>query len=84
MTKRFAIIENGVVVNLVLADDEYAAEQGWVFAPDYVDGKVLSTKWLYNGSTFIQPDVVITTKPEPTKEELLAQLAELTAKIQTL
>lgn len=33
---RYAIIENGTVVNIVLADEEFAAEQGWVAAPAYV------------------------------------------------
>ena len=64
MTKRFAVVQDGIVVNLVLADDEYAAEQGWIFAPDYVDGHAVSTKWLYNGSTFIKPE----TPPEETSE----------------
>lgn len=31
-TKKYAIIENGIVENIVVATPEYAAEQGWIEA----------------------------------------------------
>jgi hypothetical protein len=33
-TKKYAIVENGVVLNIVVATPEYAEEQGWVEAID--------------------------------------------------
>jgi hypothetical protein len=77
----FAIIENEKVVNTVVAEADHAAEQGWVALPDgagidwdYVDGQFVDNRPV--------PEVV--TPPEPTKEELLAELQALTAKINAL
>jgi len=77
----YAIVENDAVVNVVLADEVYAAEHGWVFCPDGV-----GIGWGYASGQFVdnrpQPEVV--TPPAPTKEQLMAELAVLTAKIQAL
>ena len=77
----FAIIENGKVVNTVVAEADYAAEQGWVASPDavcidwdYIDGQFADNRPV--------PEVV--TPPAPTKEQLLAQLQALQAQIQAL
>jgi hypothetical protein len=77
----FAVIENGKVINTLVADEAYAAEQGWIeltgyagIGWDYVDGQFVDNRPV--------PEVI--TPPAPTKEELLAQLAELSAKIQAL
>ena len=79
MTNRYAIIENGVAVNVVVADAEYAAQQGWVACPDAGPG------WTYADGIFTAPVVVEPTPaPAPTKEELMAQLAALSAQIQAL
>jgi hypothetical protein len=51
---RHAIVQGGIVVNVVLAEPEFAAEQGWVLAPDEV-----STGWLYDGSTFSPPPPIV-------------------------
>jgi hypothetical protein len=75
---RYAIIKNGVVDNVVLADAEFASEQGWVECPDASPG------WNYDGTNFIKPDPIPETVPQVTKEELLAQLQALTAKIEAL
>jgi len=76
---RYAIIENGVVVNVVIADAEYAAQQGWVDCP------VAGPGWTYANGVFTEP-VVVEPIPAPalTKEELLAQLNALSAQIQAL
>lgn len=83
MSNKYAIIENGKVVNTVVADDEFAAEQGWVLLTGDA-GK----DWEYVNGQFIdsRPVLVETTEstPEPTKEELLAQLNALAAQIQSL
>jgi hypothetical protein len=78
---KFAIIENEKVINAVVAEADYAAEQGWV----ELTGNA-GIDWDYINSQFVdnRPVPVVTTPSAPTKEELLAQLAELSAKIQAL
>lgn len=77
----FAIIQDGKVVNTVVAEADYAAEKGWVSLPDgagidwdYVDGQFIDNR----------PVPAVVTPPAPTKEELLAQLNALAAQIQSL
>jgi hypothetical protein len=80
MTNRYAIIENGIVVNVVVADAEIASTNGWIACPDAGSG------WKYDGAAFVEPDPIpepIPT-PAPTKEQLLAQLNALQAQIQAL
>ena len=50
MVSSYGIIKNGVVVNTVLAEANYASGQGWLLLPDGV-----GPAWLYNGSTFSAP-----------------------------
>lgn len=82
MTSNYAVIENGKVVNAVVAKADFAAEQGWVLLPegagidwDYVDGEFVDNR--------PTPEVIL-PPPAPTKEELLAQLQALTAQINAL
>jgi hypothetical protein len=76
---RYAIIENGIVVNVVLADTHIAHINGWVACPDAGPG------WTYADGVFTAPVVVEpVAPPAPTKEELLAELQALTAKINAL
>jgi len=93
MTNKYAIIENGVIVNMAAADAEFAAQQNWVLAPDYVDGEVVTNGWIYDGSNFTAPPVteVVTpplvtevVTPPPTNAELQEQLAILQAQIALL
>ena len=80
----FAIIENGKVVNVVVAEADFAAEQGWVELTghagidwDYVNGQFVDNRPI--------PEVVTPpVAPAPTREELLAQLNALAAQIQAL
>jgi hypothetical protein len=79
MTNRYAIIENGVVVNVVVADAEIASANGWIDCP------VAGPGWTYANNVFTASVVVEpVAPPEPTKEELLAELQALTAKINAL
>ena len=80
MTNRYAIIENGLVANVVVADAEFAAQNGWIACPDAGPG------WQYDGTAFTELDSILepTPAPAPTKEQLMAELAALTAKIQAL
>jgi hypothetical protein len=65
MVKPYAIIEDGVVVNIAIAEEDFAAEQGWVFLPFGV-----GIDWLYDGAAFSPPLGVVPT---------LAQLSDLRA-----
>ena len=77
----FAVIQDGKVINAVVAEAEYAAEQGWVALPDNA-----GIDWDYINGQFVdnRPIPEVIPYVEPTKEELLAQLAELSARIQAL
>jgi hypothetical protein len=78
----YAIVENGLVTNTVAAEPDYAAQQGWV----QFDGEV-GIGWGYANGQFVDTRVIpppVDAPPTPTKEELMAELAALTAKIQAL
>lgn len=79
MSNRYAIIKDGLVANVAIANVEFAATQGWVECPDAGPG------WTYANGTFTAPIVQEPTAPAaPTKEQLLAQLNALSAQIQAL
>ena len=77
----YAIIENNVVVNNVVADEDYAAEQGWVLLPEGV-----GIGWEYINGQFVDNRPVPDPVPvvQPTKEELLAQINALMQQVQAL
>lgn len=77
----FAIIKNGKVTNVVVAEAEYAAEQNWV---ELTDGAGID--WDYVDGQFVDNRIAseADTPPTPTKEELLAQLQALQTQIQAL
>lgn len=54
MANRIAIIENGVVVNIILADPGWLADNGLngIVIPDDL---TVSIGWLWNGDSFAQP-----------------------------
>jgi hypothetical protein len=76
---RAHVIENGIVVNTILVDS-------LDFMPNLVEATEGSIGWLFDGQTYTNPNppVVVEPPPAPTKEELLAQLQALTAKIEAL
>lgn len=81
----YAKIENGVITNIVVADADFAAEHGLIEFPTYIGDKAVGIGWKYDGTNFTAPDPI----PEPvittlSKEQLLAELQALTAKIQSL
>ena len=52
--KKYVVIENGVVTNIVLATPEYAAEQGWIEYPeDTLD--IPAIGMLYQDGDFLPP-----------------------------
>jgi hypothetical protein len=73
-------LENNRVAQVEQESFEVALPLFWVDCPDEV-----TTEWTYDGSAFnapVQPDPIAV--PTQTKAELLAQLQELTAKIEAL
>lgn len=86
MTKKYGFIVDGVVENVILAEEDFAAEHGLVEVPEYVNGEACGRGWLYDGTNFTKPVEVEVSVASviPTKEELFAQLQELQAKIQSL
>ena len=53
-TKKYAIIENGIVANIVVATPEFAQEQGWVEAIDpTVDAPGAQIGGLYENGKFL-------------------------------
>ena len=77
----YAVIENNKVVNLCVANSVDAKPNNWVLCEnggigwDYIDGQFVD-----NRPVPVEPEPA----PAPTKEQLMAELAALTAKIQAL
>lgn len=72
------VIENGVVVNTILVDS-------LDFMPNLIEATEGGIGWTYaNGVFTAPPEPEIVTPSNPTKEELLAELQVLTAKINAL
>jgi hypothetical protein len=79
--QNYAIIENGKVINTVVADHDYASAQGWILLSDGA-----GIDWDFINGQFVdnRPAPEVVTPPAPTKEQLMAELAALTTKIQAL
>jgi hypothetical protein len=79
--KNYAIIENGKVINTVVAEADYAATKGWVeLTSGGIDWDYVNGQFVDNRPVAPEPEPA----PAPTKEQLLAELQALTAKIQAL
>jgi len=63
MSKNYAVLENTLVVNIVVSDNVYAQQQGWV---ELVGDA--SIGWTYVNGEFIPPAPI-----PPTPEEIQAQ-----------
>ena len=82
---RFAYIENGIVYDSIMVRPET------VFYPHYASLFVevpeeVRSGWRFDGTNFTPPvkPQIPEVPAEPTKEELMAELATITAKIQAL
>ena len=71
MVKTYAVIENGVMVNVALAEADFAAEQGWVLLPH---GVILGST--YDGETFGPPLGIVPTQQEQSDLRAAAYRAE--------
>ena len=79
MSNRYAVIENGIVTNVVIGQPAITENEILVECPNAGPG------WKYIDGQFVEPDPEpVVTPPAPTKEQLMAELAALTAKIQAL
>jgi len=65
---KFAIIENGIVANVVVADE--ALESNWVETDQAGPG------WLYQNGEFLPPPPVVPTKAEQEAKRKAAYTAE--------
>ena len=78
---KYAVIENGKVINTVLAETDVAAERGWILCTEEA-----GIGWDYTNGQFVDnrptPEVVVS--PTLTKEQLLAQLQTIQSQIQAL
>lgn len=82
MVKNYAIIKDGIVVNAAASEEDFAAEQGWVLLPERA-----GVGWSYIDGQFVdnRPPIPEYVEPTaPTIEELLAEVAALTARIESL
>ena len=71
-------IENGVVVNTIEVES-------LDFMPNLVEATEGGIGWTYaNGVFTAPPEPEVVVPPAPTKEQLMAELAALTAKIQAM
>jgi len=75
---RYAIIEDGLVINVVIGQPELAPNQ------ILVECENAGPSWTYADGVFTAPVVVEPTVVTPTREELLVQLNALSAQIQAL
>lgn len=78
----FAVVSNNKVVNIVVAESDYATTQGWVSAPNSVciGFDYINNQFIDNRPPVVEP----TLAPEATKAELLAQLQALSDRIDAL
>ena len=90
--KKYALIDNqNIVRNIVLWDGETEWTPPDGLQPLDVENIKCDMGWVYDGSAFTAPEVVVVTPeptpepaPTPTKEELLAQLQTLSEQIQAI
>ena len=90
MYKYALINDQNIVSNLVLWDGETEWTPPNGLQPLNVENIECAIGWVYDGSVFTKPEVVVVPEPTPepaptpTKEELLAQLQALSEQIQSL
>jgi hypothetical protein len=85
---KYALINSqNIVDNIVLWDGGESWQPPENMTCINVENIECDLNWVYDGSAFTAPEVIVVTPeltPEPTREELLAQLNELSVQIQAL
>ncbi len=71
---KFAVIEDGVVTNVILANSEFEIEGAMLVT--LADDSVVSVGWTYQGDEFIAP-IVETVSASPTPPEGALPVTEL-------
>jgi hypothetical protein len=82
---RFAYINNGIVYDSIMVRPESIFNAS--YAAQFVEvPKEVRSGWTFDGTNFAAPpeSIPIPAPPAPTKEQLLAELQALTAKINAL
>lgn len=82
---RFAYINNGIVYDSIMVRPESIFDAN--YASQFVEvPEEVRSGWTFDGTNFAPPPdyEIIASSAEPTKEELMAELAALTAKINAL
>jgi hypothetical protein len=60
----FAVIENNVVINVILADTLEDAEQATGFTCiEYTDASPIGIGWIFNGERFDNPATIVIQSP---------------------
>ena len=78
----YAVVENNLVVNAVVAESDYALQQGWILLPENA-----GIGWSYENGNFVDNRPVpeaLPAPPTPSKDELLAQLLVIQKQIEAL
>ena len=83
---KYALINNqNIVENIVLWDGSDSWQPPENMTCINVENIECDLSWVYDGSAFTAPEVIVVTPTsEPTREELLAQLNALSVQIQAL
>lgn len=85
---KYALINNqNIVDNIIVWDGGDSWQPPENMTCINVEDIECNIGWIYDGSVFTAPEIVVVTPeptPEPTREELLAQLNSLSAQIQAL
>jgi hypothetical protein len=77
---KYALIENDIVVNAIEAEEDYAIANRLIL----LNGNA-GIGWAFKNGEFIEPEIeTVTTTSTATKEQLMAELAALTAKINAM
>lgn len=61
---KYAVIEDGIVTNVILADEDFAAQQGLVPAESAAIG------WVYDGETFSPPSIPLSERKAAMREQV--------------
>lgn len=69
----YAVIDNNLVVNIVVSESEYAAEQGWILMPEGA-----GIGWSYIDGAFINENIPIIDVKDKIKADIAALEATIT------